>query len=91
MFQIKIAESPVNIANNFSKVVFAKMFPIVFRTKIAKKVHKITFITLSESLYSIMLSFINKIIDKNIFIRIDIVSKTYISASFVSLPPQAMS
>jgi hypothetical protein len=37
-----------------------------------------------------MLPFINKMIDKNIFIIIDVVSKTYISASFVSLPPQAM-
>jgi hypothetical protein len=79
------------MAKYFSKIVFAIIFPTVFRTKIAKKDHKITFITLSENLYLMMLSFINKIIDKNTFIRIEIVSKTYISASFVSLPPQAMS
>ena len=79
------------MAKYFSNIVFAKIFPIVFRTKIAKKVHKIPFITFSESLYFIMLSFINKITDKNKFIRIEIDSKTYISKSFVSLPPQAMS
>jgi hypothetical protein len=91
IFQINIADRPVNIAKNFSKKVFAKMFPIVFRIKMAKKIHNIIFTTWFENLYLTRLPFINKTQDKNTFIRIEMLSKTYISVSFVSLPPQAIS
>ena len=37
------------------------------------------------------LPFINKTNKRNKFIKMEILSKTYISASFLSLPPQAIS
>lgn len=66
------------------------MFPTVFNTKIPKKIHRIVFIVLSVNLNFTRLPFIDKIQAKNKFIRIEIVSKTYISLSFESLPPQAI-
>jgi hypothetical protein len=44
-------KNPVKNANCFSKLVFAKMFPTVFRTKIAKKTHSIVFTTRYGNLY----------------------------------------
>jgi len=44
IFHNKKAKIPVIIAKNFSKIVFAKMFPNVFRIKIMKKIHKIIII-----------------------------------------------
>lgn len=45
--QIRKAKSSVSVENNFSKVVFAKMLPIVFRMNSEKKTHKIILIVLS--------------------------------------------
>jgi hypothetical protein len=87
---MNIADSPVNNANSFSKFVFAKMFPKVFRTNSPKNIHKIILTVLIENLNFTKFPFINKIQDKNTFMSIEIVSNTYISLSFVSLPPQAM-
>jgi hypothetical protein len=38
-------KNPVKKANNFSKFVFAKIFPTVLRMKIAKKIHNMIFTT----------------------------------------------
>ena len=73
------------------QIVAQKMFPIVFRIKMEKKIHNIIFTALFENLYLTRLPFIDITQDKNTLIRIEIVSKTYISVSFVSLPPQVIS
>ena len=87
----KMEKKPVRKANCFSKRVFAKIFPIVFNIKIAKKTHKITCTTLFGNLYVTKLPFMNNTQHNNALIRIEIVSNTYISVSFVSLPPQVIS
>ena len=43
IFQINIAKINVKTENNFSKVVLAKMFPIVLNIKMKKKIHKTAF------------------------------------------------
>ena len=78
IFQVNIADRHVNNAKNFSKFVFAKMFPNVFKTNSPKKIHKIISIVLIENLNFTKLPFINKIQDKNTFMSIEIVSNTYI-------------
>lgn len=85
-----MADSPVSNAKNFSKFVFAKIFPMVLSTKSTKKIHKITFCVLFETLNLVRLTFISNIHERNRFIKIEIDSKIYISVSFVSLPPQAI-
>jgi hypothetical protein len=85
-----MANSAVNMAKNFSKFDFAKILPTVFRINSPKKNHKITFIVLVENLNFTKSIFIKRIHDKNTFISIEILSKTYISLSVVSWPPQAM-
>ena len=88
--QINTADSPVKIANSFSKFVFAKKLANVLSTKSPKKIHKMRLRVLFGNLNFTKSPFITKSHDKNTLIRIEILSKTYISLSFVSLPPQAM-
>lgn len=78
------------MAKNCSKTVLAKMFPMVFKIKTAKKIQRMILMVRLENLNFIKFPFINSIQDRNRFIRIEMDSKTYISLSFVSLPPQAM-
>lgn len=85
-----MADSPVNRANNFSKFVLAKRFPTVFSINSAKKIHRIKFTVLLGNLNCTNSPFINRSQERNKFISIEILSNTYISLSFVSLPPQAI-
>lgn len=84
------AKINVNTAKNFSKFVFANIFPIVFRMKSMRKHHNTMFIVFFVNIGFTKFAFIDKIKIKNKFIIIEIVSKAYISISVVSLPPQAI-
>jgi len=84
------AKTKVTIAKNFSKFVFANIFPIVFRRNSIRKHHSKLFIVLFVNIGFTKLAFMDKIKIKNKFIIIEIVSKAYISISVVSLPPQAI-
>jgi hypothetical protein len=89
--QIKIEFIKVKIAKYFSKLVLENTLPIVFRTKIVKKTHKIivtVFFPKKKRTYS---PFCKRTKMKNEFIKIESVSKTYISSTVFNLPPQVIS
>jgi hypothetical protein len=84
-------KASVRMAKNFSKVVSANKFPIVFSPNRIKKHQRkklTTFMGMNEERKCPL---IKRIITRNKLRTIEILSKTYISASDFSRPPQVIS
>lgn len=88
IIQIRNDETNVSIAKNFSKFVWAMMFPTVFNANRTKNIHKNIFTIFSGIKFFKYSPFIKRIEHKRRLIAIEIDSKTYISESFFNLPPQ---
>ena len=91
IIKIKYEKDRVTIARIFSKSVFAKIFPIVFKPNRIRNTHKMIFITFIGMKAGSRSSFINKTKPRKILNIIEIVSNTYISESFSNLPPHVIS
>jgi hypothetical protein len=89
--QIRKEKVSVSIAKNFSKVVLAITFPIVFNPKTIRKNHKEIFTILVDMTSLIYFPLIRRIAYKKRLIITEIVSKAYISLSFSNLPPHVIS
>jgi len=76
------AEPKVNRVNAFSRSVFAKMLPTVFRANTTTKIQSMMWMTLTGNLYVTKSPFINSIHIKKRLMAMEVVSKTYISWSF---------
>lgn len=81
----------VNKLRLFSKRVSAKIFPMVLNPKIKRKIHKMIFTTFDGISLCTYSPLINNTYARKRFIRIDMLSNKYISASFLSFPPQVIS
>jgi hypothetical protein len=88
---MKMALANVTTVKAFSKFVLANTFPKVLSTKIAKNIHKIILMVFGLKKERIYPPFCNNRKIKNKFIKIESVSKTYISSLVVKRPPQAIS
>ena len=89
--KIKTEKAKVKRAKNFSKLVLAMIFPIVFKPNSTKKAHKVIFTAFIEISSLMYFPFINRIENSKRLMMIEMLSKTYISVSFFSLPPQVIS
>ena len=78
IIQIRIEETRVNKAKDFSKYVFAIMFPIVFNPKSIRNIHRVIFTILKEITCFIYPPLISRFNPRKMLIVIDIISKTYI-------------
>ena len=88
--KIKYEKNRVTIARIFSKSVFAKTFPIVFKPNRIRNTHKMIFTTFIGMKAGSRSSFISKTKPGKILNIMEIVSNTYISESFFNLPPHVI-
>lgn len=91
MIQISIEAASVSIPKNFSNVVSARIFPIVFNPKSTKNIHNTTFTTFGGKISFMYFPFTRRMKHKKRLIRMEMISKTYISWSDFNLPPQVIS